>query len=306
VEVHGAPAQQRLHVLHDLLMASGKDGRLFEIRLVPDAEFGFVHGKGGIIDGPGVPGGKTSFIGSANDSAGAWTKNYELVWEDDTPESVTWVQYEFDALWAKGFPLSEFIVNQIGRLSQRTVIDHVGPWREKHTPAPLLAAVPTATELFRFWDHQKYFINLAFQVHLKYRNDPLRGARFLLCDGVGLGKTLQLGALAKLIGTLDSLPILILAPKPLLAQWQEELLMKLAIPSARWEGGMNGGRVPAVAYCARLRRPAARAPSGSSSSGGRPAACNAPCMVPSPTGDGAVMSFTPPNGTMRNSSEEPA
>jgi superfamily II DNA or RNA helicase len=234
VDVHGVPAQKRLNVLHDLLMASGKDGRLFEIRLVPDSEFGFVHGKGGIVEGDW---GKTSFIGSANDSARAWTKNYELVWEDDTPESVTWVQEEFDALWNKGFPLSEFIVKQIGRLSQRTVIEHVGPWKEKPTPAPLLAEVPTATELFGFWDHQKYFINLAFQEHLKYRHDPQRGARFLLCDGVGLGKTLQLGALAKLIGTLDGLPILIMAPKPLLAQWQEELFLKLAIPSARWEGG---------------------------------------------------------------------
>ena len=105
VDVHGMPAQQRLHVLHDLLMASGKDGRLFEIRLVPDSEFGFVHGKGGIIEGAGVngdPTNRTSFIGSANDSARAWTKNYELVWEDDTPESVTWVQEEFDALWNTG------------------------------------------------------------------------------------------------------------------------------------------------------------------------------------------------------------
>jgi SNF2 family DNA or RNA helicase len=234
VEVHGDPAQIRLKVLHDLLMASSGDGRLFEIRLVPDAEFGFVHGKGGVIEGNW---GKTSFIGSANDSFRAWTKNYELVWEDDDPESVAWLQEEFDALWAKGFPLSEFIVKQIGRLSQRAVIEHVGPWKERPTPEPLLAEVPTATELFGFWDHQKYFINLAFQEHLKYRATPQQGARFLLCDGVGLGKTLQLGAAAKLIGTLDDSPILILAPKPLLEQWQEELLQKLAIPSARWEGG---------------------------------------------------------------------
>ena len=234
VEVHGQPAQQRLRVLHDMLMASGSDGRSFEIRLVPDAEFGFVHGKGGIIEGDW---GSTSFIGSANDSARAWTKNYELVWEDDDPDSVAWVQDEFEALWAKAFPLSEFIVKQIGRLSQRTVIEHVGPWKEKPRPEPLLAEVPTTTELFGFWDHQKYFINLAFQEHLKYRGESLRGARFLLCDGVGLGKTLQLGAIAKLIGTLDADPILIMAPKPLLEQWQEELLQKLAIPSARWEGG---------------------------------------------------------------------
>lgn len=234
VDVHGIEAQTRLRILYQLLSVSGKDGRQFEIRLVPDAEFGFVHGKGGVIEGLQWT---TSFIGSANDSSRAWTRNYELVWEDDSPESVAWVQQEFDALWEKGFPLSEFIVKQIGRLSQRTVLEHIGPWREKPKPEPLLAEVPTATELFGFWDHQKYFINLAFNEHLKHKNNFLRGARFLLCDGVGLGKTLQLGALAKLIGTLDSLPILILAPKPLLAQWQEELLLKLAVPSARWENG---------------------------------------------------------------------
>lgn len=80
VDVHGEPAQQRLRVLHDLLTASGRDGRHFEIRLVPDSEFGFVHGKGGVIAGDW---GATSFIGSANDSARAWSRNYELIWEDD-------------------------------------------------------------------------------------------------------------------------------------------------------------------------------------------------------------------------------
>ena len=38
VEVHGGSAQQRLKVLYDMLSSSGKDGRLFEIRLVPDSE----------------------------------------------------------------------------------------------------------------------------------------------------------------------------------------------------------------------------------------------------------------------------
>jgi hypothetical protein len=97
--------------------------------------------------------GRTSFIGSANDSARAWTKNYELVWEDDSEASVTWLQEEFDALWERGFPLSEFIVKQIGRLSRRTVLEHVAHWKAVPQPEPLLAEVPTATELFGFWDH---------------------------------------------------------------------------------------------------------------------------------------------------------
>jgi superfamily II DNA or RNA helicase len=234
VDVHGEPAQRRFQVLHDMLLNSGANGRHFEVRVVSDSEFGFVHGKGGIIQGPS---GTTSFIGSANDSANAWTKNYELIWEDDDPESIAWLQEEFDALWAKGFCLSEFIVKQLGRLGQRTVIEHVGAWKQNPKPEPMLVEVPTATELFGFWDHQKYFINLGFGEHLKYKDDPNRGARFLLGDGVGLGKTLQLGAIAKLIGTLDALPILIMVPKTLTTQWQEELWLKLTVPSARWEGG---------------------------------------------------------------------
>ena len=117
---------------------------------------------------------------------------------------------------SKDFPLSDFIVKQLGRLGQRTIIEHVGEWKRDPRPEPVLAEVPTATELFGFWDHQKYFINLAFKEHLKYQDDSNRGARFLLGDGVGLGKTLQLGAVAKLIGTLDPLPILIMMPKTLL------------------------------------------------------------------------------------------
>ncbi len=234
VEVHGQAAQKRLNILYDLLQNSGTDGRCFEIRIVPDSEFGFVHGKGGIITGPQ---GATAFIGSANDSARAWTQNYELVWEDDSPASARWLQEEFDALWERGLPLSEFIVKQIGRLSRRTVLTHIGAWRAQPQPAPLLAEAPTATELFGFWDHQKYFISLAFSEHLKYRSQAGRGARLLLADGVGLGKTLQLGAAARLIGVLDPQPILIMAPKALLPQWQEELLLKLAVPSARWENG---------------------------------------------------------------------
>lgn len=234
VDVHGKPAKERFQILYELLTASGKAGRVFEIRIVPDSEFGFVHGKGGIIQ---ANWGETAFIGSANDSASAWSRNYELVWEDDSQESIDWLKEEFDALWEKGFPLSEFMVKQIGRLSRRTLLEHIGEWKKTPEPEPLLAEVPTVTELFGFWDHQKYFINLAFKEHLKYKADSKRGARFLLGDGVGLGKTLQLGATAKLIGTLDQWPIVIFAPKPLLPQWQDELLGKLNTPSARWENG---------------------------------------------------------------------
>ncbi|MGJ8726556.1 MAG: helicase-related protein [Roseibacillus sp.] len=234
VDVYGEKAKKRLRLLQDLIKGDPKTGRSLEIRIVPDSEFGFIHGKAGVLRYP--DGKATSFMGSANDTRRAWMENYELVWEDDEPESVAWVQEEFDALWDRGFPISEFIVKQMGRLGERTVIEHVGSWQQKPEIAAVLAEVPTCTELFGFWDHQKYFIKKAFDEHRLYQKQSGRGARFLLADGVGLGKTLQLGGLAKLIGTLDKEPILIIAPKAVVSQWQEEMMDKLAAPSAVWTG----------------------------------------------------------------------
>ena len=234
VDVYGEPAKDRLRILQDLVLGEAATGRTFAIRIVPDCEFGLIHGKAGVMRY--ADGQATSFIGSANDTERAWSKNYELVWEDDTPASVQWVQEEFDALWDRGFPISEFIVKQIGRLGQRTIIEHVGDWKQKPEVGPILAEVPTCTELFGFWDHQKYFIKKAFDEHRRYASLKGRGARYLLADGVGLGKTIQMGGLAKLIGTLDDEPVLIVAPKAVVSQWQEEMMDKLAAPSALWTG----------------------------------------------------------------------
>ncbi len=55
---------------------------------------------------------------------------------------------------------------------------------------------------------------------------------------VGLGKTIQLAMAAMLMALDDPAgdPILVLAPKPLLQQWQDELMELLLLPSARWNG----------------------------------------------------------------------
>jgi phosphatidylserine/phosphatidylglycerophosphate/cardiolipin synthase-like enzyme len=68
-----------------------------EVRVLPDSAFGLIHGKAGIVrrsDGTA-----TAFLGSVNESASAWKVNYELLWEDNDPETIAWVQEEFDALW---------------------------------------------------------------------------------------------------------------------------------------------------------------------------------------------------------------
>jgi hypothetical protein len=81
------------------------------------------------------------------------------------------------------------------------------------------------------WEHQKHFVKLAFDAH----RTP-HGARFVLADQVGLGKTLQLAMAAQLMALTGDLPVLVLAPKPLIWQWQDELAKLLDMPSAVWDG----------------------------------------------------------------------
>ena len=76
------------------------------VKVLPSYRFGLIHGKAGVIalsDGR-----KTSFMGSANETISGWKLNYELVWEDDSDDSIAWVQQEFDALWNchEAFPLA--------------------------------------------------------------------------------------------------------------------------------------------------------------------------------------------------------
>jgi hypothetical protein len=208
-----------------------------EVRVLPDTAFGLIHGKAGVLRR--ADGSATAFLGSVNESASAWKLNYELLWEDEDPEAVAWVQEEFDALWndARAVDLAccPFIVQDVQRIISRKVIE---PSDVKAISDTTMAAASAAVEapVYRreqgLWPHQKYFARLALERH------RLGGARLLLADQVGLGKTIQL-AMAALLMALDDPdggPILVLAPKPLLQQWQDELVELLQLPSARWNG----------------------------------------------------------------------
>lgn len=225
-EKMGAASRSRFQKLYDYL-TSGK----LEVRVLPDTAFGLIHGKAGIITR--ADGTKTAFMGSANESKSAWRLNYELIWEDDSPEAVQWVQEEFDALWNHPDykPLSAFIVEDIGRIARREVISSIDEWEKNPDPAPAVIESPVYRKELGLWEHQKYFVNLAFNAH-----QTGQGARFLLADMVGLGKTLQLAMSAMLMALTGDKPVLILAPKTLLWQWQDEMRDLLDLPSAVWNG----------------------------------------------------------------------
>jgi len=208
-----------------------------EVRVLPDTAFGLIHGKAGVLryaDGRAI-----AFMGSVNESLSAWKLNYELLWEDNDPETIAWVQAEFDALWndprAVDLACCPFIVQDVQRIIARTVVEPE-QLPAMADPTQVAAAAAVETPVYRreqgLWPHQKYFARLALERH------RLGGARLVLADQVGLGKTVQL-AMAAMLMALDDPdggPILVLAPKPLLQQWQDELMELLQLPSARWNG----------------------------------------------------------------------
>lgn len=209
------------------LLSTGK----LEVRVIPDEKFGLIHGKAGVITL--ANGQKTTFLGSANETYNGWKLNYELVWEDDSQEAVDWVQEEFEALWydSSAVPLSDFIIEDIKRISEREVIATVDKWKDNPDPASTAVESPVIRGEFGLWEHQKYFIDLAFSDHQKSH-----GARYILADQVGLGKTIQLAMSAQLMALYGDKPVLVIVPKTLIWQWQDELNTLLNIPSAVWNG----------------------------------------------------------------------
>ncbi|WP_297965586.1 phospholipase D-like domain-containing anti-phage protein [uncultured Anaerovibrio sp.] len=220
------PNGVRFQRLYDFII-SGK----LEVKVLPKEKFGLEHGKAGVFTK--ADGSRTSFMGSANSTLSGWKANYELVWEDDSEETVKWVQEEFDSLWNNPFavPLADYIVEDIKRIKDRTVYTSIEEWKEQESDAAAVTVEsPIYRQSFGLWEHQKYFVDKVFSDHKKSY-----GARYVLADQVGLGKTVQLAVSAELMALYGEKPILIIVPKTLLEQWQDELYELMGIPSAIWK-----------------------------------------------------------------------
>ncbi len=219
-EVEALLHKDRYRKLHDLLTS----GRV-DIRVVPKERV-FIHGKAGVIEV--ADGSKTCFLGSINETKSAFAQNYEILWEDTSPEGVTWVEEEFDALWKDSFPLPDAIIEEIKRVADRVEI-HFQDVKPDELPAAALVESPIYRGGEQLQPWQRAFVTM----FLKHR-ETYGKARLLLADEVGVGKTLSLAASAMVSALLDDGPVLILCPSTLTFQWQVELKDKLGIPSAVW------------------------------------------------------------------------
>ncbi|MBI4509951.1 MAG: DEAD/DEAH box helicase family protein [Deltaproteobacteria bacterium] len=219
-EVEALLQRDRYRRLHALLTS----GRV-EIRVVPRDRV-FIHGKAGVIEA--ADGSKTCFLGSINETRSAFAQNYEILWEDPSPEGVAWVEEEFEALWKDAYPLPDAIVEEIGRVAKRVEVS-----LEETGTGDLAAAAFAETPIYRGGEQLQPWQRSFVTMFLRHR-EAYGKARLLLADEVGIGKTLSLAASAMLSALLDDGPVLILCPSTLTFQWQVELADKLGIPSAVW------------------------------------------------------------------------
>jgi superfamily II DNA or RNA helicase len=219
-EVEALLHRDRYRRLHELLTS----GRV-EIRVVPKDRV-FIHGKAGVIEA--ADGSKTCFLGSINETKSAFAQNYEILWEDPSPEGVFWVEEEFEALWKDAYPLPDAIVEEIKRVADRVEIRFEDATTNE-LPAAALAESPIYRGGEQLQPWQRSFVTMFLQHRETYGK-----ARLLLADEVGVGKTLSLAASAMISVLLDDGPVLILCPSTLTLQWQVELTDKLGIPSAVW------------------------------------------------------------------------
>lgn len=225
--------RERYRLLDGFLAKHGQ-----AVRVAPDDICGFVHGKAGVITL--ANGRRLGFIGSMNETRSGWQCHYEILWEDESPEGVAWIEDEFDFLWNAAKPLPRAVIREVHRRGYRREIEFIEIEDDENLAPAALIESPLYREGQQLQPWQQGFLTECL------RHQRLHGTvRLLLADEVGLGKTLSLGTAALTLCLLADKPsaqkggprrpVVIFAPATLTEQWQTEMLDKLGIPTARWD-----------------------------------------------------------------------
>ena len=270
-----AGERARLGVLAWLVRHGLLDVRVGVMRRGP----GIVHAKFGIVTDPA--GNCLVFSGSANESQAAITANYEEFmlhagWRDAASAAVVAHFVErFETLWADDdryvhvMDLPTAVRDEVVRLAPS---DPVDPSIVDPGPDPLV--VDRARATWRYLLAAPYLDTGALTAVATAPVDPWRHQRRviadvasawpdgrLLCDEVGMGKTIEGSLSLRALMTGRGVDrALVLVPAGLLRQWQLELREKAGLEVPRWEGGqllLPGERpVPGVTtLAAALQRP---------------------------------------------------
>lgn len=214
---------------------------------------GVLHAKYGIVTDS--RGDAIVFNGSGNESASGLTGNYEQLeistsWED--PERHQHFVAEFERLWGdshadvKVYALPEAVRRRLVKFapaepptaeeeanSQRRQLEAAMVWQfvaaAPYLSGPTGAAACDATAFVSPWPHQRRVVDETAAAWPDGR---------LLCDEVGMGKTIEaILVLRRLLHGRGVRRALLLLPAGLLQQWQEELREKGGLIVPRYEQG---------------------------------------------------------------------
>lgn len=219
---------------------------------------GYFHVKHGVATDE--TGDKVAWSGSNNETAEAWVSNYEEFWVSPSwagswsSAQVRSVEERFQLLWDNDH--DDWITLPIPEAARQQLLDFrpdqapTSDPKEEPTRPPLevpedevvvaawLRDVPSllgvgdrvgrTTAAISPWPHQG---RVATGVVNSFPH------RYLLADEVGLGKTIEVGlALRDLIVSGTAERCLILAPKSVLVQWQDELREKFSLQVPIYDG----------------------------------------------------------------------
>jgi superfamily II DNA or RNA helicase len=201
-----------------------------------------------------------AFQGSVNESATAWTHNFESFsvyssWDGSAGHFTFWAS-RFEQRWDGKVP--GFKIYPLPEAARRALLDHapdtVPGERDPEEPPPLgeprtvarflqiaprlpwATDLPEATSGVRLFPHQRQ--NVARLAGMYPRS-------WLVADEVGLGKTVSAGmSLRRLLLSGEVKKALVLAPANVCRQWQDELFEKFALWVPRLDQGKIYGAHP--------------------------------------------------------------
>lgn len=269
-EIQDAVAKSRLAALAWMV----KEGTL-EVRVVlPKGPDGFplpaavcrdyYHPKSGLFTD--ADGNQVAFSGSINESQQAWLHNYEqfMVYTSWNPALVPYISQlvrAFETLWHGqegdwiALPLPEAVRKQLvsycspeppatdplekdeeaptsvnpALLSAEEIERHLFQFLRDAPYMPNAHRLGQAVSAVRLWPHQKRVVDRIVDTFPQ---------RYMICDEVGLGKTLEGGAIIRQLTLTGRVRrALILAPKSVCRQWQEELYEKFLLNVPLYDGG---------------------------------------------------------------------